>query len=86
LGVIDWSDPEQVNEAHQMLKVWAPLPAQEALPLLDAQFADEAVRLYAVERISTLSDDELALYMLELTQALMFETQHFSPLGKRNTN
>ncbi len=69
-----------------MLKVWAPLPAQEALPLLDAQFADEAVRLYAVERISTLSDDELALYMLELTQALMFETQHFSPLGKRNTN
>jgi hypothetical protein len=25
------------------------------------------VRLYAVERVSIMSDDELALYMLELT-------------------
>ena len=82
LVAIDWSDPSQVAEAHQMLKVWTPLPPEEALPLLDANFPDEAVRLYAVERISTLSDDELELYMLELSQALMFESQHFSALGE----
>lgn len=82
LVAIDWSDPSQVAEAHHMLKVWTPLPPEEALPLLDANFADEAVRLYAVERISTLSDDELELYMLELSQALMFESQHFSALGE----
>jgi len=82
LVAIDWSDPSQVAEAHHMLKVWTPLPPEEALPLLDANFPDEAVRLYAVERISTLSDDELELYMLELSQALMFESQHFSALGE----
>ena len=82
LSAIDWADPEQVGEVHKILKEWAPLTPQEALPLLDAHFADEAVRLYAVERISNFTDDELALYMLELTQALMFENLHFSPLSE----
>ena len=82
LSAIDWSDPEQVGEVHKMLKEWAPLTPQEALPLLDAIYADEAVRLYAVERISNFSDDELALYMLELAQALMAENLHFSPLSE----
>ncbi len=50
-----------------MIKLWTPLPPEDALPLLDAPFADETVRLYAVERVSILSDDELQLYMLELT-------------------
>jgi phosphatidylinositol-4,5-bisphosphate 3-kinase len=50
-----------------MLKHWTPLSPEDALPLLDANFANEGVRLYAVERVSTFSDDELALYMLELT-------------------
>lgn len=65
-----------------MLKLWHPLPVEDALPLLDAIYADELVRLYAVERLSMLSDDDLALYMLELTQALKYETSHFSPLGE----
>jgi len=82
LAAIDWSNPEQVGEVHKMLKEWAPLTPQEALPLLDALYADEAVRLYAVERISNFSDDELGLYMLELAQALMFENLHFSPLSE----
>ena len=82
LTAIDWSNPEQAGEVHKMLKEWAPLTPQEALPLLDAHFADEAVRLYAVERISNFSDDELALYMLELTQALMSENLHFNPLSE----
>lgn len=29
-----------------------------------------------------LSDDDLALYMLELVQALKYEPNHFSPLGE----
>lgn len=44
--------------------------------------ADEIVRLYAVKQISSLSDDELALYMLELIQVLMFECHHCSPLSE----
>jgi len=32
--------------------------------LLDARYGDEAVRAYAVKRISKMSDDELALFLL----------------------
>ena len=65
-----------------MLKIWIPIKLEDALPLLDASFADECVRLYAVERISTSPDEELALYMLQLAQALLFEPRHFSPLSE----
>ena len=46
---------------------------EEAISLLDAKFPDERVRQYAVTRISQLSDDDLALYMLQFAQALLFE-------------
>lgn len=65
-----------------MLQVWTPVTPEDALPLLNAEFADEQVRLYAVQRISTLYDDEFALYMLELIQTLFYENRHFSPLGE----
>lgn len=54
---------------------------EEAICLLDAKYPDEQVRKYAVERISHLSDDDIALYMLQFTQALIYEEQHFSPLS-----
>jgi phosphatidylinositol-4,5-bisphosphate 3-kinase len=50
-----------------MVKKWSPLSPEDALPLVDATFADEFVRLYAVERLCEMSDDELSLYMLEFT-------------------
>ncbi|KAL4490435.1 hypothetical protein ABPG72_002645 [Tetrahymena utriculariae] len=80
LFAIDWLDPEQVKEAILMLKQWTLLSPEDALPLLDANMANESVRLYAVERVSTFSDDEIALYMLELTQSILYESKHFSPL------
>ncbi|RYZ79474.1 MAG: hypothetical protein EOP04_27655, partial [Proteobacteria bacterium] len=82
LSAIDWSDPEEVAEAQFMLKVWEPMAPEEALMLLDATFPDSEVRLYAVQRISEFSDDDLALYLLELVQALIYEDQHWSPLGE----
>jgi len=65
-----------------MLKNWADMPPEDAIQLLDAKFPDENVRSYAVKRISLLSDDELALYMLQFTQALMYEEYHCSPLSE----
>ena len=38
---------------------------EDAISLLDANFPDERVRQYAVRRVEQLSDDELALYMLQ---------------------
>ena len=40
------------------------------------------MRQYAVSRISLLSDDELRLYMLQFSQALLYEENHFSPLSE----
>jgi hypothetical protein len=39
----------------------------EAICLLDAKFPDEKVRSYAVKRINHLSDDDLAVYMLQFS-------------------
>ena len=40
------------------------------------------MRQYAVSRISLLSDDELRLYMLQFSQALLYEENHLSPLSE----
>ena len=57
-----------------MLKEWEPLDPLDALTLIDARFPDEAVRLYAVERLRLMTDDDIVLFMVELTQALMYES------------
>ncbi|CAD8171964.1 unnamed protein product [Paramecium pentaurelia] len=82
LCAINWSDPEEIREVYQMMKVWTSLPSDDALPLLDANISDELVRYYATKRVGLYKDDELVLFMLELTQALIFEQCHFSPLGE----
>ena len=71
-----------VNETYKMLRNWAPMEPEEAISLLDAKFPDEKVRSYAVERINNLSDDDLALFMLQFAQALLYEEQHYSPLSE----
>ena len=50
-----------------MLDNWAPMAPEDAIQLLDAKYPDERVRSYAVNRIAQLSDDELALYMLQFS-------------------
>ena len=67
LRSVQWDRPLLVNETYKILKNWAPMEPEEAISLLDAKFTDEKVRQYAVERISHLSDDDIALYMLQLT-------------------
>jgi phosphatidylinositol-4,5-bisphosphate 3-kinase len=50
-----------------MMNVWTSLPSDDALPLLDANISDELVRYYATKRVGLYKDDELVLFMLELT-------------------
>lgn len=81
---IDWTNVHLVEEAHSLLKVWAPpIDAVHALELLDAKFPDMIVREYAVNKLDTRMDDaELQLYLLQLTQCLKFEPYHSSPLSR----
>jgi hypothetical protein len=63
-------------ELHKMIECWAkPSPAQ-AVCLLDALYNDEFLRFYAVTCLEDFKDEELRLYLLPLTQALLFEADH----------
>lgn len=67
LRSVDWLHPLQVNEVMKILKGWEQMTDEEAISLLDAKFAEESVRLYALQLISKMSDDNLALYMLQFS-------------------
>jgi len=82
LKSIQWDRPIQVNEVYKMLDNWALMTPEESIQLLDAKYPDEHVRQYAVKRIAKLSDDEIALYMLQFSQALLYEVYHMSPLAE----
>jgi len=82
LRAVDWMEPEMVKEARRMLRVWTPMSAEDALCLLDAEFPDEAVRFYSIRQLSSLSDDQLSLFMPQLVQALQSESHHLSHLSE----
>jgi phosphatidylinositol-4,5-bisphosphate 3-kinase len=79
---INWSSCEQVQELYDLLDLWSPPTAVEALQLLDRRFMDPKVRAYAVHCLEDLSDEELSLYMLQLCQQLKFENFVDSALAR----
>lgn len=83
LQCVDWGQQDFRNEAHRLLKLWTqPSEPARALEFLDAKYADYTVRKWAVEQLYRLTDDELQLYLLQLTQCLKFEPYHDSPLSR----
>jgi CRP-like cAMP-binding protein len=79
---IPWNSSEQVQELYDLLDLWAPPSAVEALQLLDRRFMDPKVRAYAVHCLEDWSDEELSLYMLQLCQQLKFENFVDSALAR----
>ncbi|KAG5483263.1 hypothetical protein LSCM1_04804 [Leishmania martiniquensis] len=82
LSAVNWLMPFDVYEAHCLLRRWRPLAAFDALQLLDAQYADLAVREQAVEYIDEMSDYELRGCILQLVQVLKYEPYHYSALAR----
>lgn len=82
LTTIDYSNPEEVKEIPGILKNWSPLSPELALSLLDAKYADQNVRNYAVERFEQFTDNDIMLYLLQLVQALKYELYDDSPLAR----
>lgn len=78
-----WGNVHYRNEAHRLLKIWAPpFALASILELLDCKYHDYRVRQYAVNTLMRLKDDELSMYLLQLTQCLKFEPNHDSPLSR----
>lgn len=82
LLAIDWRRPSAVHEGHELMINWAPMKPIDALELLDSRFADTKVRQYAVSRLDTMPDYELANVLLQLVQVLKYEPYHYSSLAR----
>lgn len=67
---IDWMNRRVVEDVHWLLGHWDPgeLDVAVALELLSMDFADETVRRLAVQRLETLSNDDVLKYLLQLVQ------------------
>ena len=59
-----------VEDVHWLLGNWDPaeLDVTVALELLSMDFADEMVRRLAVQRLESLSNDDVLSYLLQLVQ------------------
>ncbi|KAI9190138.1 Phosphatidylinositol 4,5-bisphosphate 3-kinase catalytic subunit alpha isoform [Blastocladiella emersonii ATCC 22665] len=78
----NWDQLEDVLEVRRLLKLWKPISTETALLLLDAYFADDDVRAYAVNTLEALSDEALGDYLMQLVQALSFEHRVDSALAR----
>ncbi|KAJ3063018.1 Phosphatidylinositol (PI) 3-kinase [Rhizoclosmatium hyalinum] len=54
---------------------WVDIATEDALELLGQGFENRAVRTFAVTQLRKADDDELGLYLLQLVQALRFESE-----------
>ncbi|KAL6051806.1 Phosphatidylinositol 4,5-bisphosphate 3-kinase catalytic subunit gamma isoform [Balamuthia mandrillaris] len=79
---VPWTEPTQVRYAYRMLEECPLLSPVDALELLDAKFADEKVRKYAVLCLQELNDEQLAAFLPQLVQVLKYEPYHYSELAR----
>jgi hypothetical protein len=79
---VPYQYPSAVYEAHQLLLQWAPPAAIDALEFLNYNFGNSRLREYALERLNNMGDNELADFLLQLTQALKYEPYHDTALSR----
>ncbi|CAK6955169.1 phosphatidylinositol 4%2C5-bisphosphate 3-kinase catalytic subunit gamma isoform [Scomber scombrus] len=84
LRSVDWMNRGVVEDVHWLLGNWDPgeLDLTVALELLSMDFADETVRRLAVQRLESLSNDDVLKYLLQLVQTLKVEPYHDSYLAR----
>ncbi|KAL9714216.1 Phosphatidylinositol (PI) 3-kinase [Leucoagaricus gongylophorus] len=75
LKAVTWRDSFEVKQAvEELLPMWTEIDIDDALELLGPSTVDSRVRAFAVKQLSRADDDELLLYLLQLVQALKFES------------
>ena len=76
LLAVDWTVESEVVQAAELLEQWRRLDIPDALKLLGKHvaFQTNLVKNYAIETLATAPDTELRLYLLQLVQAIKYET------------
>ncbi|PSS34047.1 hypothetical protein PHLCEN_2v1951 [Hermanssonia centrifuga] len=87
LTSVTWRDPSEVKQAvEELLPQWTEIDIDDALELLGPNTVDSRVRAFAVKQLSRADDDELLLYLLQLVQALKFESTANDQRSARSTS
>ncbi|XP_072175298.1 phosphatidylinositol 4,5-bisphosphate 3-kinase catalytic subunit beta isoform-like [Diadema setosum] len=82
LKCVHWNHKDEVAQMQALLQIWPPLKPEEAMELLDYRYPDVSVRQFAVECLKSLTDDQFSQYLLQLVQALKYETHLDCALGR----
>ncbi|KAI0048758.1 atypical/PIKK/PI3K protein kinase [Auriscalpium vulgare] len=86
LKSVTWRDPSEVKQAvEELLPQWTEIDTDDALELLGPTTVDSRVRAFAVKQLAQADDDELTLYLLQLVQALKFESTASDQRSARST-
>ncbi|KAF4613918.1 hypothetical protein D9613_007858 [Agrocybe pediades] len=86
LKSVAWRDSSEVKQAvEELLPQWTEIDTDDALELLGPGTVDSRVRAFAVRQLSRADDDELLLYLLQLVQALKFESVVIEQRSSRST-
>lgn len=76
---VTWDDTNEALKAIEVINNWTEIDVAEALELLGPDVENPDVRAYAVRRLRTASDKDLELYLMQLVEALKFESYRESP-------
>lgn len=76
LKCINWEVSNEATQAIELMYKWHPMDIEDALELFSPQFRHPSVRSYAVSRLEQAPDEDLLLYLLQLVQALKFESSN----------
>ncbi|CDW55785.1 phosphatidylinositol 4,5 bisphosphate 3 kinase [Trichuris trichiura] len=83
LDAVRWTNTADVCELYSLLHGWPTVNPMVAMELLDVRYPDNFVRHFAVQCLNkTLSDDQLAMYLMYLVQVLKYEPFLVGELGK----
>ncbi|CAL1715935.1 unnamed protein product [Somion occarium] len=87
LKSVTWRDPSEVKQAvEELLPQWTEIDIDDALELLGPGTVDSRVRAFAVKQLDRADDEELLLYLLQLVQALKFESAASDQRSARSTS
>ncbi|AET39243.1 phosphatidylinositol 3-kinase VPS34 Ecym_4166 [Eremothecium cymbalariae DBVPG len=68
------TEENERKEVLDLMDIWAEIDIDDAIELLGPVYKNLSVRSYAVNRLKKASDTELELYLLQLVQAVCFES------------
>nr|ASO96440.1 PI3K-like protein [Dugesia japonica] len=79
---IRWNNAREVNTFYSLLSLWPKVSLESSLQLLGGNFFDEILRRFAVNNLrSILTNADVNLYLLQLIQALKYESYYFNDLA-----